>query len=103
MRTVALLALLGLAACSRTPNSFEVRVDGGAAIGAEVRLCGEKIPLAKAENRFAGPDRGACEGSGDILVSFSDRRSASCRIGYVTPGLAQSFGFIVKDGDCRPV
>ncbi|PVM92212.1 hypothetical protein DDF62_03415 [Caulobacter radicis] len=103
MKKIVLLALFGLTACDQASNRFEVRVAGGEANGAELRLCGERIPLARSGDRFSGVQSAKCEGAGEILVSFSGGKAASCGIGYVTPGLEQAFGFVVRDGACEAV
>lgn len=103
LKASTLLAVLALAACGDPPSNFEVRVHDGAATRAELRLCGREIPLSRVGNRFMSIVRSGCEGDGEILVSFSDRPTVSCTIGYVTPGAAQSFRFLVKDGVCRSV
>lgn len=103
MRKIVLLALFGLTACDQASNSFEVRVAGGEASGAELRLCGDRVPLARSGDHFSGVQSAKCEGAGEILVSFRGGGAASCRIGYVTPGQKQAFGFVARDGACEAV
>lgn len=103
MKKIVLLALLGLSACERASNRFDVRVADGEVIGAELRLCGRQVPLSRSGDRFTGVQPARCEGHGEIQVSFADRQTASCHIGYVTPGLDQVFDFIVRDGRCEAV
>ncbi len=103
MKKIVLLALCGLTACGQASNSFHVRVAGGEATGAELRLCGDRMPLARSGDRFTGVQPAKCEGEGEILVSFRGGGAASCRVGYVTPGQGQAFGFVVRDGACEAV
>lgn len=42
----------------------------------------------------------ACEGAGVIEVTFVDGSKTSCNIGYVTPGIAEVWGFRVEMKKC---
>ena len=102
MKPAAILMALGLVACSGwTSDTFDVHIADGAATSATLKLCGEEIALQRRGERFTGVRRTRCEGHGEIVVTFSDRRPVSCGIGYVTPGGEQDFSYIVENGLCR--
>ena len=103
MKSIALLTALGLAACSTSSDSFEVQVADSSATGAVLRLCGSEFPLSQTRDGFRGRRRTSCEGTGEIRVSFTNRQTVSCAVGYVTPGLGQNFEFVVRDGRCVEV
>jgi hypothetical protein len=102
---VALLpALMSWAgSCGRVENTFTVRDPAGSIIGAELALCGGRSALRDNGEWLSLSTRLGCEGSGEIVVRLSDGRVASCRIGYVTPGLRQEFEFVVQANRCEPV
>jgi hypothetical protein len=101
MKTAAVLMTLVLVACSPgTSDSFDVRIADGAAMTATLKLCGEEVALVRKGDHFTGTRRTRCEGGGEIVVAFSDRPPVSCNVGYVTPGAAQDFSYVVQGGAC---
>ena len=101
MRMSVLLLSLLVIGCERSPNSFTVHAPG--AVSAELRLCGEAVGLARSGDTLSVTHAIRCEGEGTIAVHFPDRPSASCHIGYVTPGAVQNFRFKVDGDRCVPL
>lgn len=98
MKAVVFLAPLLAIGCDRAANSFEVHAPE--AVSAELQLCGTTTSLERSEDRFKTSRAINCEGAGAIAVHFQERQSVTCPIGYVTPGLAQSFHLKVEGGRC---
>ena len=99
MRAMLLLVPLWATGCDRDANTFEVRAGG--ATSADITLCGQSASLRRTDGKFTGTLPIRCEGNGAIKVGFPDRPPVSCPIGYVTPGLVQSFKFEVDNGRCN--
>jgi hypothetical protein len=95
------LGVFGLTSCNRVSNRFAVYNQNDVVALAEVRLCGKHLRLAKSEGEFTGTMPITCEGEGSVVLRVSDGNETSCLIGYVTPGIEQSFKFVVEDGHCR--
>jgi hypothetical protein len=95
------IGVFGLSSCNRINNEFVIVDQKNVVTQAEVRLCGKQLRLAKSKGEFTGTMPITCEGEGSIFVRLSDGSESSCHIGYVTPGIEQSFEFVVKDGHCR--
>jgi hypothetical protein len=103
MVRVALLFLLVLSVgCERTQSVFSVEDRSDSVVSAELQVCGSKTPLARSGKRFSITRAVACEGEGTVVVYLSDKRTALCRIGYVTPRIEQDFTFVVESGLCEP-
>lgn len=90
-----------LTSCKKVDNEFIIRDPWGEISSAELRLCGNRLNLAKYGSEMRGKIPITCEGEGSILVRLADGKETSCRIGYVTPGAEQTFEFVVEDGQCR--
>jgi hypothetical protein len=95
------VGLFSLSSCKKIDNEFIVRDPGGAVSSAELRLCGKRLNLDKSGGEMRGKMTITCEGEGSVLVRLGDDKETFCRIGYVTPGAAQKFEFVVEDGQCR--
>jgi hypothetical protein len=101
-------ALLWLASCAvlltdcqRVNNSFAVHSPSGEIASAELQLCRKSQPLLQSGSSFKGQMAIDCEGSGKIVVRLKDGRDMSCPVGYVTPGMATLFEYVIKDGACE--
>lgn len=97
-RAFILLALL-LMGCTRTANTFEVEAPQGAS--AELRLCGDTLALRRVGSKLTVSQEARCEDAGIILVHVPDQPDVACPVGYVTPGMDQTFAFRVEGGRCR--
>jgi hypothetical protein len=103
MRCRALLLLLFVAGgCHRVDNTFEITDPGRIVTSAEIRVCGAPAALARVGDRLIGAQPATCEGEGHVLVRLADGDETTCRVGYVTSGLAQRFEFTVEDSLCTP-
>jgi len=102
MKPVLCLLLLCLAGCSAVTNIFEVKSKDDNSVSAVLELCGTTKELTKVGNVFTTFRNISCEGSGKIIVSFSDKPKVMCIVGYVTPPAYQTFRFIVDKGECKP-
>lgn len=102
MKPVLCLLLLCLAGCSAVTNIFEVKSKDDKAVSAVLRLCGTTTEMTKVGSVFTTIRNISCEGSGTIVVSFSDQPKVMCIVGYVTPPAYQAFRFIVEKGVCKP-
>jgi hypothetical protein len=90
-----------LTSCMDADNAFIIQDPGDEIASAELRLCGQERALTRSEDALNVTFPISCEGSGHILVRLSDGEETSCPVGYVTPGLEQTFEFTVEDGQCR--
>jgi hypothetical protein len=99
--TILILGVLSLISCNRINNEFVILDQKNVVTQAEVRLCGQHLKLVKSGGEFSGTMPITCEGEGSVLLRLSDGNETSCLIGYVTPGIEQSFEFVVEDGHCR--
>lgn len=95
------LGLLTLVSCKRVSNEFIIHDPEGVVSSAELRLCGDRLQLAKSNDEIRVKVPITCEGEGSILVDLSGGRETACHIGYVTPGGEQTFEFVVQNGQCR--
>jgi hypothetical protein len=98
---VLIIGVLSLISCNRINNEFVILDLKDVVTQAEVRLCGKHLKLVKSGGEFSGAMPITCEGEGSVLLRLSDGNVTSCLIGYVTPGIEQSFEFVVEDGHCR--
>jgi hypothetical protein len=90
-----------LSSCKKVDNEFTIHDQEGEIFSAELRLCGKRLQLAKSEGKVRGTMAITCEGAGSILISLSNGSKTTCPIGYVTPGIEQTFEFAIKNGQCR--
>jgi hypothetical protein len=96
-------ALALLCACDAAGNQFAVFDPDVAVLRAELRLCEKTVPMEREGQGLTARMDIDCEGSGAIVLTLRDGRSATCPIGYVTPGAMQNFNFIVEGDRCNAV
>lgn len=96
-----MLALLG-ASCTATENEFIIHDPENAILSAELRLCGQRLELARHQDAVRAKVPVRCEGAGSVLLELSGGAETVCPIGYVTPGATQAFEFAISDGACQP-
>ena len=100
MRAGLLLIPLLTVGCGRTANTFEVHAPESSS--AVLHLCGQTTDLERSGEALAATRAITCEGHGVISVRFPNRPPVNCAIGYVTPGMEQSFRFDVDGDRCSP-
>jgi hypothetical protein len=99
-----ILGAVLLAGCEPLRHAaFRVDVADPDAVFAQVSLCGTARPMLQAHAQFVTRRRLDCEGEGDVRVRYADGTYVNCHIGYVTPGIDQSFHFAIKDRVCAEV
>lgn len=92
-----------LAACVPAKNSVDVDTSGSPNVSGVVVLCDRETRLtARGDHLTAGVPI-TCEGCGEVRLRSGDGASATCQIGYVTPGAVQEFYFVLQRGECIPV
>ena len=96
--TGAMIGVLLLSACLAPPHHFVVQ-GGEEAIAATLTLNGESTPMAGSGTRFTG-SRHVADASGSIQIDYSDGRSVTCTIGYITNGEFEPHRYQIKDGRC---
>jgi len=103
MRTLALAALLALAACSAVANTFTVEDEKGTVTAANLVICGSTTPLVRTDGNFSVSKLIDCEGEGRIRLTYASGHEGECLVGYVTPGAKQDFRFRASETECRPL
>lgn len=89
--------------CSRSSDSFAVRVIGSDAQSASVSVCGKTAPLTRGnDGTFTGIRTIDCEGEGEVRVTLQDGTVVHCPVGYVT-GIHQEWSFMVNGRTCSPL
>ena len=91
MRWIALAIPIALSACSRVENTFVVEDEQRAVATAKLVLCGTETPLRRIGGRLMVSKAIDCEGSGRITLRYASGGVRDCNVGYVTPGMVQSF------------
>lgn len=89
-----------VAACSTVDNTFVVMDEQKAVSGAKLVLCGSEVPLRRNGDRLSVSKAIDCEGSGHITLRYTSGDERECVVGYVTPGMAQSFTFRATQKGC---
>lgn len=92
--------LITLSACSRVENSFVVIDQQNLVSKAMLVLCGTQYPLQRTGARLVVRKPVTCEGSGHITLHFVSGDEHDCIVGYVTPGMAQSFVYRATPKGC---
>ena len=106
MKGTILSILLGsaaLAACVPAKNSVDVDTSGSPNVSGVVVLCDRETRLTARRDHLTAGVPITCEGSGEVRLRSGDGASATCQIGYVTPGAVQEFYFVLQRGECIPV
>lgn len=97
---ITMIAII-LSGCEKVSNTVIISDFDGNVQSAEVQLCESQFKLNRFEHRFRAEIPIKCEGQGKVLLRLSSGKHAFCRIGYVTPGIKQSFHFSMRDGRCE--
>jgi hypothetical protein len=106
MKRTALNIVLGsaaLAACVPARNAVDIDVSGSPSVSGVVVLCDQEIPLTARGEHLTAAVPITCEGVGEARLSLGDGATATCQIGYVSPGLDQEFSFALERGECVPI
>ena len=100
--TLIMVVAVALSACARTSVGEVKVVDReGSVARAELVLCGKRLPLRREGSSLSANFQVTCEGSGSVLLHLNGGGTASCLIGYVTPGANQVFEYTVENRQCR--
>ena len=94
------LGSAALSACAAAKNSVEVDVTDARGATGSVLLCDRETPLSLQGARLKAHVPVTCEGVGEVRLHLGQSGSTTCRIGYVSPGVEQSFLFALRDGEC---
>lgn len=106
MKLITLGILLGsaaLAACVPAKNSVDIVTSGSPNASGVVDLCDEETPLTVRGDHLIAAVPITCEEVGEARLRLGNGASATCQIGYVTPGVGQEFYFVLQHGECTPV
>jgi|GEM_PF-2943849 hypothetical protein len=102
MKQAMALGAAAVLLCGCTPaNRFEVIDPDGAATAARLELCNRssrEVPRRK--DRFEIRIPADCRGSGRIVVSLADGRTAVCPIRLVAEGLNAWYRYRLENGAC---
>ena len=98
---IIISAVFSLSGCNAADNDFAVEDHRDIASSAEIKICGKIEDMPKSQGIFRKRMPIDCEGEGSIRVRLANKREIYCRIGYVTPGLEQTFKFAIADRQCR--
>lgn len=98
-----LLCSAALAACVRAQNSIDIDTSGSQNVSGVVVLCDKETPLTVRGDHLIATVPITCEGVGEVRLRLGDGASATCKIGYVTPGVDQEFYFLLQRGQCIPI
>lgn len=97
------LGSLALSACVPAKNSVDIDTSGSPNVSGVVVLCDQETPLTKRGEHLTAAVPITCEGVGEARLRSGDGASATCQIGYVSPGLDQEFSFALERGECVPI
>ena len=103
MKRTTLSIVLGsvaLAACMPPRNSVDIDTSGSPNASGVVVLCDQETPLTVRGSHLTAAVPITCEGVGEARLHLSDSTTATCPIGYVSPGLDQEFLFALERGKC---
>lgn len=100
MRWLVPVLLIASSSCARTENSFLVTDDNNIVQSAKLMLCGEEKQLRRRGERLTTNRIINCEGSGRIKLRYASGAEHDCLVGYVTPGLTQTFKFRATESGC---
>ncbi|WP_284876572.1 hypothetical protein [Brevundimonas sp. MEB006b] len=92
-----------LAACVPAKNSIDIDTSGSPNVSGVGVLCDKETPLIVRGDHLIATVPITCEGVGEIRLRLGDGASATCQVGYVTPGIGQEFYFVLQRGQCIPV
>ena len=102
MRVVPFLSAALLTTSCAPPVMFRVDVDEPIQVGT-LTLNGRSAELMKnVDGAYWGKWNGS-DAAGQIEIMFADRKSATCRIGYVSHGITKIQQFEVKKRVCNQV
>jgi hypothetical protein len=93
--TQALLVM----ACTAPPHKFVILVDSEPK-SATLTLNGETTDMMRQGNTFFGSSPKS-DASGKIVISFKDKNSVECRIGYITNGEFEPHHFTIIGKECH--
>ncbi len=71
-----------------------------AVVAATLLLCGEEAPLQRSGGRLSVSKAIDCEGGGRIALRYASGSEHDCIVGYVTPGVVQSFTYRATENGC---
>lgn len=98
-----MLGSVALAACVPAKNSVDIDTAGSPNVSGVVVLCDQERSLTVRGDHLIAAVPITCEGVGEARLRLGDVASATCQIGYVSPGLDQGFYFVLERGECIPV
>ncbi|VWX46955.1 exported hypothetical protein [Novosphingobium sp. 9U] len=100
MRWLVLAVLVVVSGCNTATNSFAVEDEQGIVSGANLLLCGAKVPLRRTGKQLLVSYAIDCEATGHVALTYTSGEQHDCLVGYVTQGAVQSFTFRATKKGC---
>lgn len=101
MRAVPILLAFALTGCAGEENSFVVQDPNHLVQDATLRLCDSEHSLQRRGDLLTTKIRIACEGHGEIRLTYRDGTQRECPIGYVTSDAKQTWQFRAERASCE--